>query len=113
MRGLPVVIVTCRGASTGAIRKVPLMRVEHDGVYLAVASLGGAPKNPVWYRNLVANPEVTLQDGSQVSRRVAREIHGEEYAQWWPRAVAAFPDYAGYQRKTSRTIPLFVLEPLA
>lgn len=113
MRGMPVVIVTCTGARTGAIRKVPLMRVEHDGEYLAVASLGGAPKHPVWYYNLVADPRVRVQDGPEVFDLVAREIHGEEYAQWWERGVAAYPDYAAYQERTERTIPLFVLERAA
>ncbi len=110
LRGMPVVIVTCTGAKTGAIRKVPLMRVEHDGEYLAVASLGGAPKHPVWYYNLVANPAVTVQDGPETFELVARELDGDEYAQWWERGVAAYPDYAAYQKRTARTIPLFVLE---
>jgi deazaflavin-dependent oxidoreductase (nitroreductase family) len=108
---MPVVIVTNVGAKTGKIRKTPLMRVEHDGLYLAVASLGGAPKNPVWYYNLKANPKVELQDGSKKLDMVAREITGEEKAQWWERAVAAYPPYADYQAKTSRIIPVFVLEP--
>jgi deazaflavin-dependent oxidoreductase (nitroreductase family) len=108
---MPVVIVTNVGAKTGKIRKTPLMRVEHDGRYLAVASLGGAPKNPVWYYNLRANPEVELQDGPKRLDMVAREITGEEKAKWWERAVAAYPPYADYQAKTSRIIPVFVLEP--
>ena len=109
--GLPVVIVTNVGAKTGKIRKTPLMRVEHDGRYLAVASLGGAPKNPVWYYNVKANPRVQLQDGPKKLDLVAREITGEEKAEWWERAVAAYPPYAEYQARTSRVIPVFVLEP--
>lgn len=112
MRGLPVVIVTSRGARSGKIRKTPLMRVEHEGSYAAVASQGGAPKNPTWYYNLLAHPEVEVQDGPATGRYVARELSGEEKSLWWDRAVAAFPDYADYQRKTERQIPVFVLEPL-
>ena len=111
MRGMPVVVLTMRGAKTGKIRKVPLMRVEHGGVYGAVASLGGAPKNPVWYYNLLADPQVQVQDGPKQVTLVAREIHGDEKATWWERAVAAYPDYADYQTKTERQIPMFVLEP--
>jgi F420H(2)-dependent quinone reductase len=111
MRGMRVVVVTMRGAKTGKIRKVPLMRVEHDGVYALVASLGGAPKNPVWYYNLLADPRVDLQDGTAVHHDLkVREIHDEEYDTWWERAVAAFPDYADYKKRTARTIPLFVAE---
>jgi len=111
MRGMPVVIVTSRGVKSGKLRKTPLMRVEHDGCYAAVASLGGAPKNPVWYYNIVADPHVELQDGTVKQEMTAREVTGDEKAQWWERAVAAFPDYADYQRKTEREIPVFVLEP--
>lgn len=110
MRGMPVVILTTVGAKTGAIRKVPLMRVEHEGAYAAVASLGGAPKHPVWYYNVVAHPTVELQDGPQKHEYVAREVTGEEKALWWERCVAAYPDYADYQTKTDRQIPVFVLE---
>ncbi|MBH1935839.1 nitroreductase family deazaflavin-dependent oxidoreductase [Streptomyces sp. AV19] len=110
--GLPVVILTTRGARSGKIRKSPLMRVEHDGRYAVVASLGGAPKHPVWYHNVVADPRVELQDGTVRQDMRAREVTGDEKAQWWERAVAAFPDYADYQRKTDRTIPVFVLEPV-
>jgi deazaflavin-dependent oxidoreductase (nitroreductase family) len=95
------------------VRKTPLMRVERDGTYVVVASQGGAPKNPVWYYNVVAHPEVELQDGPVRQDMTAREVTGEEKAQWWDRAVAAYPDYADYQKKTDRQIPVFVLEPLA
>ena len=107
----PVVMLTMRGAKTGAIRKVPLMRVEHDGVYAAVASKGGAPEHPQWYANLLADPRITLQDGTRSWEAVAREIDGEERAEWWERCVAAYPPYADYQTKTDRLIPVFVLEP--
>jgi F420H(2)-dependent quinone reductase len=109
--GLPVVIVTNVGAKTGKVRKTPLMRVEHEGRYAAVASLGGAPKHPVWYFNLKANPRVVVQDGPERSDMIARELTGAERAQWWERAVAAYPPYAEYQAKTTRVIPVFVLEP--
>ena len=109
--GLPIVVVTTRGNKSGKIRKTPLMRVEHDGRYLAVASLGGAPKHPVWYYNLKANPRVEVQDGPKKLDMVAREITGAEKDQWWERAVAAYPPYADYQAKTSRVIPVFILEP--
>jgi deazaflavin-dependent oxidoreductase (nitroreductase family) len=108
--GLPVVIVTNLGAKTGAVRKTPLMRVEHDGAYAAVGSVGGGPKNPVWVYNLRANPEVVLQDGAETWAMTAREVAGEERALWWERSVAAFPPYAEYQTKTDRVIPVFVLE---
>ena len=113
LRDLPVIVLTTKGAKSGKIRKTPLMRVEHDGTYAAVASLGGAPKHPVWYYNVVANPHVELQDGPVKKDYQAREVTGAEKAQWWERAVAAYPDYADYQRKTDRQIPVFVLEPLS
>jgi deazaflavin-dependent oxidoreductase (nitroreductase family) len=106
----PVVMLTMRGAKTGGIRKVPLMRVEHDGVYAAVASKGGAPEHPQWYRNLLADPRVTVQDGTESWSAVAREISGAERDAWWPRCVEAFPNYAGYQVKTERLIPVLLLE---
>jgi deazaflavin-dependent oxidoreductase (nitroreductase family) len=109
--GMPVVIVTNRGASSGKIRKTPLMRVEHDGLYALIASQGGAPKHPLWYHNLVAHPDVELQDGAHKQAMRAREVAGEERSQWWERAVAAYPPYADYQLKTERQIPVFVLEP--
>jgi deazaflavin-dependent oxidoreductase (nitroreductase family) len=108
--GLPVVIITNKGAQSGKVRKTPLMRVEHEGRYAAVASQGGAPKHPVWYYNFLAHPLVELQDGPERHDYTAREISGEEREQWWERAVAAFPSYADYQRKTERQIPVFVLE---
>lgn len=110
--GLRVVLLTMRGNKSGKLRKVPLMRVEHNGVYAAVASLGGAPKNPVWYYNLKADPKLTLQDGETTKEYVAREIEGAEYDEWWERSVAAYPPYAEYQTKTTRKIPQFVLEPV-
>jgi len=111
MRGLPVVIVTSHGNRSGKLRKTPLMRVEHEGSYAAVASLGGAPKHPVWYYNLRADPHVEVQDGPLKQDMAAREVTGDEKAQWWARSVAAYPDYADYQAKTEREIPVFVLEP--
>lgn len=111
MLGMPVVIITSTGANTGKIRKTPLMRVAHEGSYAAVASQGGAPKHPTWYFNLVADPRVEVQDGPVKQRMLAREVSGNEKAQWWERAVAAFPNYADYQEKADREIPLFVLEP--
>ncbi|MFJ8311502.1 MULTISPECIES: nitroreductase family deazaflavin-dependent oxidoreductase [unclassified Streptomyces] len=111
LRGMSVILLTTRGAKSGKLRKSPLMRVEHDGTYAAVASLGGAPKNPVWYYNVIADPRVELQDGTVRRDMTAREVTGEEKARWWERAVAAFPDYAEYQKKTDREIPVFVLEP--
>jgi len=111
MRGMPVVILTTLGARSGKIRKTPLMRVEAAGAYAVVASMGGAPSHPVWYHNLVANPEVELQDGPVKGEYLAHEATGDEKREWWRRAVDAFPDYADYQRKTDREIPLFVLEP--
>ena len=111
LRERPVVIVTSVGARSGKIRKTPLMRVEHNGEYAVVASMGGAPTHPVWYHNLVANPVVELQDGPVKRDYTAREVSGEERATWWERAVAAWPDYANYQKKTGRQIPVFVLTP--
>lgn len=111
LRGMPVIIMTNKGARSGKVRKAPLMRVEHDGRYAVVASQGGAPRHPTWYHNLVADPRVELQDGPVRRDMTAREVTGAERAEWWDRAVEAFPDYAGYQRKTDREIPVFVLDP--
>jgi F420H(2)-dependent quinone reductase len=107
---MPVVIVTNRGAKSGAVRKTPVMRVEHDGSYAAVASKGGAPEHPLWYYNLRAHPQVEVQDGAEKWEMTARELTGDERHVWWQRAVAAYPPYAEYQQKTSRQIPVFVLE---
>jgi F420H(2)-dependent quinone reductase len=111
-QGKPVIVLTSVGAKTGKLRKTPLMRVEHDGEYAVVASLGGAPKHPVWYYNLAANPHVELQDGPVKKDYQAREVNGEEYQAWFERAVVAWPDYAEYQKKTTRTMPIFVLTPI-
>ena len=113
IQGTLVVILTSLGAKSGKIRKSPLGRVEHDGSYAVVASMGGAPKHPVWYHNVVADPRVELQDGPVRQDMLAREVTGDEKAIWWARAVEAFPDYAEYQKKTDRQIPVFVLEPTA
>ncbi|HLI00197.1 MAG TPA: nitroreductase family deazaflavin-dependent oxidoreductase [Acidimicrobiales bacterium] len=110
--GMPVVVVTNLGAKSGKVRKTPLMRVEHNGRYAAVASKGGAPEHPVWYYNLLAHPTVEVQDGPVKREMTARLISGDEKAEWWERAVAAYPPYAEYQRKTDREIPVFVLEPV-
>jgi F420H(2)-dependent quinone reductase len=113
LRGMPVVILTTKGAKSGRLRKTPLMRVEHDGSYAVVASLGGAPKHPVWYYNVAVHPLVELQDGPAKHDMTARELAGDEKAAWWERAVAAWPDYANYQKRTEREIPVFVLEPIS
>ena len=108
--GLPIVVITTRGAKTGKLRKTPLMRIEHDGEYAIVASMGGAPNNPSWYGNLAADPTaLMLQDGPEPHDFVARELEGEERTTWWERAVKAFPQYADYQKNTERTIPVFVV----
>lgn len=113
LRGMPIIVVTSVGAQSGKLRKTPLMRVEHNGEYAAVASLGGAPKHPVWYYNLKKQPLCELQDGAVKRDYIAREVTGEEKAIWWERSVAAYPDYADYQEKTTREIPVFVLTPVA
>src|SRR6476646_3322028 len=105
LRGRPVIVLTSVGAKTGKLRKTALMRVEHDGTYAVVASLGGAPKHPVWYYNLTANPHVELQDGPTKRDYLAREVTGDEKAIWWARAVEVWPDYDRYQAKTKRSIP--------
>lgn len=111
LRGMPIIVLTSVGAKSGLLRKTALMRVEHDGEYAVVASLGGAPKHPVWYFNLLKNPNVELQDGAVKRDFVAREVTGDEKAVWWQRSVAAYPPYADYQEKTDRQIPVFVLTP--
>lgn len=110
--GSPVVLLTLRGAKSGKLRYTPLMRVEHNGSYAVVASYGGAPQHPVWYYNILAHPEFPLQDGSTTKTYVAHEAQGAERAEWWERAVAAYPSYADYQKKTDRQIPVFVLDPV-
>jgi F420H(2)-dependent quinone reductase len=112
LQGRPTVIITSKGARSGKLRKNPVMRVEHDGSYLAVASKGGAPDNPSWYRNLAEHPLVELQDATAKADYTARELSGDERATWWERAVEAFPNYAEYQEKTDRQIPVFLLEPV-
>ena len=110
--GLPVIIVTMRGARSGKVRKIALMRVEHDGEYALIASKGGAPSNPEWHANLTAHPsEVAIQDGPAPFDVVVREVEGDERAEWWDRAVAAFAPYAGYQENTERLIPVLVASP--
>ena len=106
--GLPIIVVTMRGNKSGSVRKIALMRVEHAGEYALVASKGGAPKHPVWYYNLLAHPEVMIQDGPQPFEASVRLVTGDERNVWWERAVAAYPPYAAYQKKTSREIPVFV-----
>ncbi|TDZ77930.1 putative nitroreductase [Mycobacteroides salmoniphilum] len=110
---MPVILLTSLGAKSGKLRKIALMRVEHDGEYAIVASLGGAPKNPVWYYNVKENPLVELQDGSTTKDYQAREVFGDEKAPWWDRSVEAYPPYAEYQTKTDRQIPVFVLTPVS
>ena len=112
LQGKPVIVLTSVGAKSGKLRKTPLMRVEHDGEYAVVASRGGAPTHPAWYHNLVANPQVELQDGPVKRDYLAREVFGEERDEWWQKAVEAWPDYASYQERTSRVIPVFVLTPV-
>jgi len=107
---LPVVILTTRGRRSAKVRKSPLMRVEHEGLYAVVASQGGAPKHPVWYLNLLADPRCELRDCAEVSSRRARVLDGAERDEWWVRAVAAYPPYAEYQGKTERVIPVVLLE---
>ena len=107
----PVIILGTRGRHSGKVRKTPLMRVEDNGTYAVIASLGGAPKHPVWYLNVTASSAVTLQDGATVHEMAAREVHGDEKARWWALAVDAWPAYADYQTKTDRQIPVVVLEP--
>jgi deazaflavin-dependent oxidoreductase (nitroreductase family) len=113
MRDKPVVVLTTIGAKSGKLRKTPLMRVEHGGLHAVVASMGGAPKHPVWYLNLLADPRAELQDGPVKQDVTARELSGEERELWWRRAVEAWPDYAEYVKKTTRAIPLLLLEPAA
>jgi deazaflavin-dependent oxidoreductase (nitroreductase family) len=110
LQGVPVVILTTKGRRSGKLRKSPLMRIEHDGDYAVVASMGGAPEHPVWYLNLVDNPDVTLQDGDKVMDLRARTATPEEKRHWWPRLTAVWPPYSEYQSKTERDIPVVLLE---
>ncbi len=112
MRGVPIIVLTSVGARSRKLRKTPLMRVEHEGQYVVVASQGGAPQHPTWYHNLVAHPHVELQDGAVRRDYLARELAGQERALWWERAVAVWPDYAQYATRTARLIPLFLLTPV-
>ena len=112
LRGVPIIVLTTVGAKSGALRKTALMRVEHDGSYAVVASKGGAPEAPQWYWNLRKNPHVELQDGADKRDYLARELSGDERAEWWKRATAVWPDYDAYQEKTERQIAVFVLEPV-
>ena len=113
MRGVPVIVITSMGSTSGKLRKNPVMRVEHGGKYAAVASKGGAPEHPSWYRNIVDHPLVEVQDATAKGDFTARELSGDERAEWWERALAVWPDYADYQTKTDREIPVFVLEPVS
>jgi F420H(2)-dependent quinone reductase len=113
LEGKPCIILWTRGRKSGKVRKTPLMRVEHDGTYAVVASMGGAPMHPVWYLNLEANSDVALQDGPTVHDLRARVVTGDEKAEWWKRATEVWPAYDDYQASTERKIPLIVLEPAA
>lgn len=110
--GLPIVLLTLRGARSGKLRYTPVMRVEHNGSYAVVGSKGASATHPAWYYNIKAHPEVSLQDGTETKRCFAREVEGDERAEWWQRAVAAYPDYDVMQNMTDRTLPVFVLDPL-
>lgn len=110
--GIPVIIVTMRGASSGKVRKIALMRVEHEGAYALIASKGGAPENPAWVANLEAHPEVMIQDGPRPHDFTVRLVDGDERAAWWQRGVEVFPTYADYEAKTDRKIPVYVAEPV-
>jgi deazaflavin-dependent oxidoreductase (nitroreductase family) len=109
--GIPIIVVTMRGHRSGKVRKIALMRVEHGGEYALVASYGGSPSHPAWYGNLVADPNVMIQDGPEPHDYILREVSGDERAEWWERAVAVFPNYADYAAKTDRTIPVLVASP--
>ena len=108
--GDPIVVITSVGARSGHLRKNPVMRIERDGHYVAIASVGGSPKNPEWYHNLLAHPEVELQDGSETHTYAARLLTGAERAEWWAYAVETWPTYGEYQKRTEREIPVFLLE---
>ena len=112
LAGKPVIILTFKGAKSGKIRKTPLMRIEHNGIYAVVASNAGAPTHPFWYNNIVANPIVELQDGAVKQDLRVREVFGEEKNEWWKRADAAYPEFPAYRARAGREIPVLVLEPL-
>lgn len=109
--GIPIIVITMRGHSSGKVRKIALMRVEHEGEYALVASYGGRPANPGWYNNLVADPNVMIQDGPEPQPFVVREVFGDERQQWFERGAAVFPTYNEYQAATDRVIPVFVASP--
>lgn len=109
--GDPIVVITSVGHKSGKLRKNPVMRVERDGRYVAIASKGGAPDHPEWFHNFLANPQVELQDGTEKKTYRARLLEGDERAEWWQHAVDTWPTYASYQQKTEREIPVFLLEP--
>ena len=113
LKGKPVIVLTFKGAKSGKLRKTPLMRIEHDGTYAVVASNAGAPTHPFWYRNIVANPIVELQDGAVKHDLRAREVFGEEKNEWWKRADAAYSEFPAYRARAGREIPVLVLELLA
>ncbi|WP_111765187.1 nitroreductase family deazaflavin-dependent oxidoreductase [Nakamurella deserti] len=112
LQGVPIMLVSTTGRKTGALRRTPLMRVEHEGSYAAIASKGGAPEHPVWYLNILADPTVTVRDGATVRTCHAHVAEGDERAAWWERAIAVWPAYADYQTKTDRQIPVVVLDPI-
>jgi F420H(2)-dependent quinone reductase len=111
--GYPIVVITSVGAKSGNLRKNPVMKVERDGRYVAIASKGGSPENPEWYHNFVTHPEVELQDGAKKHTYTARLLSGDERSEWWDYAVATWPTYAEYRKRTTREIPVFLLEPAA
>lgn len=111
VEGMPIVLLTMRGANTGKVRRTPVMRVEREGRYAVVASKSGAADHPTWYHNIKAHPVVQLQDGTETRTYTARELEGDERADWWEHAVNAYPPYAEYQTKTDRAIPVLLLEP--
>ena len=113
LRGVPIIVLTTVGAKSGALRKTALMRVEHDGRYGVVASKGGAPDEPKWAENMRRHPRVELQDGALKRDYLARELSGQERAEWWGYSTAVWPDYDRYQTKTDRLIAVFALEPVA
>jgi len=112
LAGKPVIILTFMGAKSGKIHKTPLMRIEHNGTYAVVASNAGAPKHPIWYNNIIANPLVELQDRAVKQDMRVREIIGEEKNEWWKRADAAYPEFPAYRARAGREIPILLVEPI-